>query len=109
MTERSERGDAIAGVSFVDELLVEADAGGSAAVSGRYDEILGYTVDRHGWPLVELPRAETHEITEVSGERDDPLRDIDLPEIEIDIDIPLPDAPDDLELRDRAAIVYDPH
>ena len=68
-------------MSFVDELLVEADAGGSTTVAGRYDEIRGYTVDRHGCPLVGLPRAETHEITEVSGERDDPLRDADLPEI----------------------------
>ncbi len=54
---------------LVDALLVRAPK--EARVSGRYDEALGYTVDGRGRPLV---IAETHEITEVAGEHDEPSR-----------------------------------
>jgi hypothetical protein len=60
---------------LVDALLVRAP--NEARVSGRYDEALGYTVDGRGRPLVV---AETHEITEVAGEHDEPGREPGRPE-----------------------------
>jgi hypothetical protein len=53
-------------MSLVDHLVVQLlDV---PPLTGRYDEQRCYTVDRGGRPLV----GETHEITEVAGERDEP-------------------------------------
>lgn len=54
-------------MSLVDELLVSIPE--ERRLRGRYDERRGYTVDAGGQPLVV---SETHEITEVSAERDEP-------------------------------------
>jgi hypothetical protein len=64
---------------LVDALLVPAPT--ESRLSGHYDEARGYTVDESGRPLV----AETHEITEVAGEHDEPWRP-EPPPPEPDID-----------------------
>jgi hypothetical protein len=56
-------------VTLLDHLLTLG--GGEPARRGRYDESRALTVDDRGVPLVAGVRGETHEITEVGGERDD--------------------------------------
>lgn len=57
-------------MALIDLLAAEASEGCQAR--GRYDEERSLTLDALGVPLVVSPSNETREITEVSGERDDP-------------------------------------
>src|SRR6266511_2360773 len=57
-------------MALIDLLTVEVPK--SDGVAGRYDEARSLTLDVRGVPLVAGPSGETREITEVSGERDDP-------------------------------------
>lgn len=56
--------------SFVDRLLIRREEPPSGV--GSYDDAHAYTVDSYGRPVVELPRGESREITEVAGEHDGP-------------------------------------
>ena len=56
--------------SFVDRLLTRREEPPSGV--GSYDEAHAYTVAADGRPVVELPRGESREITEVDGEHDVP-------------------------------------
>jgi hypothetical protein len=57
-------------MALIDILL--APASEESPLCGRYDETRSLTLAKNGFPLVSRPLGETHEITEISGEHDEP-------------------------------------